>query len=186
MEDIITMVGPRSVGKSTIGKVLAKELGWEFIDLDEYMNAVLKKDGGIGGFTDKYGWQTYMDLLHAELKKLLEIMQGKKLVLDCGGGTISSQFPASAKNAHLLNRRSKIVLILPDENDETNLKLLLERERKRPHFTNYPIDVLEKKVREDYFERLPGMKQFAHEIIHTKLLPPRDVAIIIKKIIDKN
>ena len=111
MEDIVTLVGPRSVGKSSIGKIMAKSLGWNYINLDEYIDQVLKKNGGIGGFTKKYGWGTYMKFLHKELKKLLSSFKNKKVVLDCGGGTISSEFPESELNAHLLKTHSKIILI---------------------------------------------------------------------------
>ena len=183
MEDIVTLVGPRSVGKSSIGKIMAKSLGWIFIDLDEYMNQVLKNDGGIGGFTDKYGWNAYMKVLHKELKELLTSLKNKKVVLDCGGGTISSEFPESELNAHLLKRHSKIVLILPHEDEERGLQILLEREKTRKHFFDWPIEKIEEKTRKDYFERVPGMEGFAHEIIHTNEKPPKEIAKLIEKLI---
>lgn len=183
MEDIVTLVGPRSVGKSSIGKIMAKSLGWILIDLDEYMNKVLEKDGGIGGFTKKFGWDKYMKILHKELKILLSSLKDKKVVLDCGGGTISSEFPESELNAHLLKRHSKIVLILPHEEEEGGLQILLEREKNRPHFSGRSHKELEEKTRKDYFERVPGMKKFAHEIIHTNEKPPREIAKIIEKLI---
>tara|TARA_Y100000034_G_C6706797_1_gene311995 strand:+ start:69 stop:629 length:561 start_codon:yes stop_codon:yes gene_type:complete len=186
MEDIVTLVGPRSVGKSSIGKIMAKSLGWTYIDLDEYMNQILKKDGGIGGFTKKYGWDTYMKVLHKELKKLLSSLKSKKVVLDCGGGTISSEFPESELNAHLLRRHSKIVLILPNEDEEKGLQVLLEREKTRKHFFDWSHDKLKDKTRKDYFERVLGMRNFAHHIIHTNKQPPRKIAKLIEKLISNN
>lgn len=183
MEDIVTLVGPRSVGKSSIGKIMAKSLGWTFIDLDEHMNHVLNKHGGIGGYTQKHGWNNYMKVLHKELKKLLASLKNRKVVLDCGGGTISSDFPESELNAHLLKRHSKIVLILPHEDEERGLQILLERERNRSHFFGWSKKKLEEKTRKDYFDRLPGMKRFAYKIIHTNEQPPRKIAKTIEKLI---
>ncbi len=47
-------------GKSTIGKLTAKDLGWEFLDLDE----LIKKEQGIfhSDFLEKFGDEALLDL----------------------------------------------------------------------------------------------------------------------------
>ncbi|MBU1198809.1 MAG: hypothetical protein KKF46_08605 [Nanoarchaeota archaeon] len=185
MEDIITLVGPRAVGKTTIGKELAYITGYEFIDLDVLMNEELKSDGGLLSFAEKYGWDVYMHRLHLFLKKLLRRLNGKKIILDLGGGTISSEFPISEKNAHLVKSHSKIFLILPYEEDDKNTRILVERElqRKRKNFwQGWNDEKIREKAIKDYFDRLPGFKRHAHHHIYTKEQSPRKVAKIIMKI----
>jgi shikimate kinase len=66
----IFLIGPGGVGKSTCGKILAKKLGYEFIDLDmEFMSQV----GHIGSFIETFGYDKYVfansDLFYSLLNK---------------------------------------------------------------------------------------------------------------------
>lgn len=174
--DIVTLVGPRKTGKSTIGPKIATELGWKYIDMDEYMNEhEFKSYGGIFKFAQKYGWDKYMELLHRNLKILMNKIKNEKVVLDLGGGAISSEFPESKKNAELV-KNTKIMLVLPDEDEEKGLQRLFKRERKLAHWNDWSDKKLMEKVRKDYFERVPGLRKCAHEIIHVGEESPEAVA----------
>lgn len=187
MEDIISLVGPRAAGKTTFGKKLAKRLGYEFIDLDTVMMEQLKSYGGIFGYSEKYGWSAYMDRLHYTLKKLFKELEGKKVILDLGGGTISSEFPQSEQNAHLVRRHSKICLVLPHEEDDKNVEVLVEREKERLRTNESPWAIgwsekkVVKKVIKEYFDRLPNFKKYAHHNVYTADQSPRKVAKLLIK-----
>jgi shikimate kinase len=54
----IHLVGPGGVGKSTVGRLVARELGWSFLDLDtEFMNRIAH----IGDFIREHGYDRYQE-----------------------------------------------------------------------------------------------------------------------------
>jgi shikimate kinase len=67
---IITLIGMSGVGKSTIGKAVAKELDFDFIDPDRMM----EKDAGksIQGVLDDLGDEAFMDAEHKKVKEVFE------------------------------------------------------------------------------------------------------------------
>lgn len=81
----ITLIGMPTSGKSTIGKILAKKLGWDLVDLDDLIkartgksyNETLERDG------DK-------KLLELENQFVLELNFGNGLVFSPGGSIIYS------------------------------------------------------------------------------------------------
>ena len=44
---IITITGPRSVGKSTISKIVAKKLNMRYVSSDKIGEKAIKKEGGL-------------------------------------------------------------------------------------------------------------------------------------------
>jgi len=80
----IVLIGMAGVGKSTIGKLLAKALGFTFIDVDEY---ILEKDGKkIQEIIDDEGEEA---LVRLETKRIYEIDLSGKVVAP-GGSIIYS------------------------------------------------------------------------------------------------
>jgi shikimate kinase len=71
-------------GKSTIGHIVAEDLGWEFLDLDE---AVAERAGlSIPQIFDTMGEPHFRNL---ERTALLEALDGpKQRVVACGGGVV--------------------------------------------------------------------------------------------------
>jgi shikimate kinase len=182
--DIITLVGPRAVGKSTVGRILANEMGYQFFDVDKYMHNKLEKEGGIGMYVDKYGWKKYMNLLRWTLRHEImpEIIESnKKVVLDCGGGMIGSEFGASKSMAKLLRKHSKIIMLIPHEDDQKGLKILYERELERPYWKGLPLEEIKEEIRKHYYERVPLIKKQAHHIIHVNDRSVRDIVKFIRK-----
>ena len=77
----VVLTGMAGVGKSTIGTSLARELGFSFIDVDDY---ILEKDGkGIQELIDEIGEQAFLEL---EKKRMYEIELSRKIVAP--GGSI--------------------------------------------------------------------------------------------------
>jgi shikimate kinase len=137
----ISLVGPRSVGKSTIGKLLSEKLKLKFIDFDDYCHEGLKKDfGGICGFidknTEKYGetgvWDYYWKRQYRFLKEIFS--KWKDFVLDMGGGTFAEVFSDRKRNAAIVSKNSLVVGLLPCDNDTEAIDFLFKREETRGHW----------------------------------------------------
>jgi len=80
----ITLVGYRASGKSTVGPLLAKRLGWRFIDADRHVEQRLGQD--IASYFAAHGEAAFRD---HEAADLVELLAGDEpLVLATGGGVV--------------------------------------------------------------------------------------------------
>lgn len=181
---IISLIGPRAVGKSVVGKDLAKRLDYNFIEIDEYMMDYLKDYGGIAGFAKKKGkelgdssegWREYYKKLKEFISNVLipEIEEkGESVILDCGGGTTYREFEESDQIAKLLKSKSTFVLIEGDDTDEESIDKLFSREVERrdaaikegkeyPIWKDHSDSQLYERVREDYNNRIKGFREQA-------------------------
>lgn len=181
--DIITLAGPRGTGKTTIGKKLATNLGYKFVELDRFMDKVLEEHSGSIEYAKKFGWDEWMKQVHKCVREVLKIYKDKKIVFEVGYGSIYSQFPESEKVAKLLREKTKLFLILPSEDEEASIEILFKRERKRKMWESWSDDKLRRKIREDYLERVSGMKDVVHHTFHVEGDMPEIAARKIEKLI---
>jgi len=81
-DDPIFLIGFMGAGKSVVGAVLARRLGWEFVDLDRLVTEREKRSiAEIFARDGEHGFR------QAELRSL-DFLQGRRrLVIACGGGT---------------------------------------------------------------------------------------------------
>jgi len=100
----IFLIGFMGAGKTTVGKVLARRLGWTFEDLDE----IIERDRGVSvaSIFAEAGEAGFRRLEHAALKKLLD---GKRqdLVVALGGGAF-----AQTENRRLLEQAGATTVLL--------------------------------------------------------------------------
>lgn len=81
----IYLVGFMGSGKTTIGRLLAKELGWRFVDLDEDVESDQKKP--IAEIFQQFGEPAFRTLETAMLRlQVRNIERGTATVLALGGG----------------------------------------------------------------------------------------------------
>lgn len=82
----IFLVGFMGSGKSTIGRALAHELGWSFVDLDEEIE---RREGTtIGRIFDERGESAFREIEFETLGQLVKTIQrGQPQVISLGGGT---------------------------------------------------------------------------------------------------
>ena len=81
----IYLVGFMGSGKSTVGRLLASQLGWEFVDLDEE----IERAGGarISGIFEKFGEPAFRAIEHRVLvEQIAEVRRGNPRVISLGGG----------------------------------------------------------------------------------------------------
>ena len=84
MAESVILIGPMGVGKTTIGKKLAKALDLGFIDTDK---EIVKEHGSIAKIFDKLGEDHFRQLESTYLKNALAIGG----VIATGGGVITQE-----------------------------------------------------------------------------------------------
>lgn len=95
----ITLIGYMCVGKTTVGKALAKSLGCTFYDLDWYIEE--RFHSKVSQIFAEKGEEKFRDL---EQRMLHEVAEFENIVLSCGGArrvssttwTISTASPRSS------------------------------------------------------------------------------------------
>ena len=85
---ITVIIGPRSVGKSSVGAILASRWNVEYHDLDAYVDERL---GGIDEFLETKSMRDYREVESDLLVSFVEGLPGD-CVISLGGGTIASEF----------------------------------------------------------------------------------------------
>lgn len=110
----VLLIGMRGTGKSTTGKLLAKRLGKEFIDMDKFIEE--KEHKKIRDIVIEHGWDYFRNLEHEASK---EVSKLRNHVIASGGGIV-----LNPKNVEYFKPNSIVVLI------KANTKILSQRIRK--------------------------------------------------------
>ncbi|WP_201577010.1 shikimate kinase AroK [Psychrobacter sp. H8-1] len=97
----VFLVGPMGAGKTTIGRLLAKQLGREFVDSDWYVESQTGAD--IAWIFAKEGEAGFRA---RETRAIDELTQRKQIVLATGGGAVMS-----ADNRRFLHQRGIVVYL---------------------------------------------------------------------------
>lgn len=125
----IVFIGMPGVGKSTIGKQLAKRLKRKYVDVDELI--VLQEQKSINEIFNDFG-EKYFREKEQEIIKQYSLQQG--LIICCGGGVVLQE-----QNIENLKRNGKIILLNRDLDkiiidnqrpllkNKNDLKLLFEK-----------------------------------------------------------
>ena len=82
----IVLTGFMGSGKSTVGPLLAARLGWQFVDVDNVIEA--EAGTAIAEIFARHGESAFRDLEHATIDRLAS---GENLVLALGGGAIERE-----------------------------------------------------------------------------------------------
>ena len=120
---VVYLIGFMGSGKSTIAKRLANKIGYQFIDLDVYIEQ--KYMFSIAELFSKYGEDYFRTL---ETKSLQEI-NNDECVIATGGGT-----PCFANNMELMKSRGKTIYL--ELSNEALYSRLVNVKHKRPATQN--------------------------------------------------
>jgi shikimate kinase len=80
----VAIVGYMGSGKTTVGRTLARSLGWEFVDLDREISG--REGRGIPEIFERCGEDHFRDLEHETLLAALD--EATERVVACGGGIV--------------------------------------------------------------------------------------------------
>ena len=165
---ILVLIGLRLSGKSTLGPIAARQLGLEFVDLDD---AVLKHLGATN-VTDAFGLLGEHAWRAGESAELARLLGAKKsCVLSLGGGT-----PMALGAEQILRQaqaRGEIFIVLLDPGESELAMRLANNRGDRPPL---PSSVLTGDARADaatevralFESRMPLYRALANVIIDTK------------------
>lgn len=165
----ITIVGPRSVGKSTISKALSYNLNYDYVSADNLMNINLKDHGGL----EKTIKDGKIELIMERGPRLIKnAFLGERIILDLAGGAISSKI-GSKEIVDIITKKSFVLGLLPFEKPlKESMELLYEREIKKDHFQGVDQIGLYQKVTKDYIILEPVLKRVANSIIYVERKDP--------------
>ena len=148
----IYLVGFMASGKSTIGRRLAEELGWGFVDLDEDIEA----DAGITirEIFESLGEEPFRQLETEALRKRVHAIQaGHPMVIALGGGAFarSVNFDLVSNNGisiwldcplSIMRRRVEQSTHRPLARDLTKFETLYEARRESYARADYRIEIV--------------------------------------------
>ncbi|HBC72003.1 MAG TPA: shikimate kinase I [Coxiellaceae bacterium] len=80
----IVLVGPMGAGKTSMGKALAKEIGWDFCDSDQ----IIEERAGVN-LLWIYDLEGEVGFRSREQKVIAELTQKRNIVLATGGSTVA-------------------------------------------------------------------------------------------------
>ena len=170
----IVLLGYMGSGKSTVGRLLAKELGICFLDLDNYIEEDEKMS--ISTIFSKKG-EVYFR--KKEAKCLREIFERTDdFVLSIGGGT-----PCYANNMKAIAERTPNAFYLKVSIQELVQRLLKEKDE-RPLIKNISEEDLPEFIGKHLFERSFYYMQSSH-IINCDTKKPERIVLDIKEILSK-
>ncbi len=156
----IILIGYMGAGKTTIGKVLAREMGMDFYDLDNYIEDRFHQK--IPDIFAEKGEEGFREI---EQKMLHEVAEFENIILSCGGGT-----PCFFDNMDYMNSRGETIFL--DTPPQVLKEHLQMGKTVRPLIQGKTEEELVAFIEESLQKRLPYYQKAKHtlkiEVIHTK------------------
>lgn len=167
----VFLIGPASVGKTTIGNLLAKRLGYTFLDVDE---SFCSKLGNIGSYIKMKGYDQYCKA-NAEITKTLSRDTQEPTIFATSSGFLAhTHLPEVIKENTQTLRAGFSILLLPSSNPIQNVDMIVERQLARWDNLN------ERKERQKFLERFDLYSQYGD----LKILTDKKPEEVVKEIIE--
>lgn len=172
----ITITGPRSVGKTTISKIVARKLDLKYVSSDEIGEKALQKKGGLdkaikSGLIKEFIKKKGYNLILNEYKK-------DNFVFDLSVGSFTStEFKRASKEVRTIAKKKSVVIaLLPSKIERDSIKTLYTREIERTHFKNVDKSILLERTKRRYPQQKEILLKNSNFIIYTKGKSPLNVA----------
>lgn len=120
---IVVLIGYMASGKSTIGRILAKKIGYDFIDLDDFIEE--KENMAVSAIFKTKG-EIYFRKIESQYLKDI-ISSGNKIILSLGGGT-----PCYHNNMEIIVSNESVKSIYLKASIKTLIGRLKNEKNKRP------------------------------------------------------
>ena len=157
----LALVGYMGSGKSTVGRILSRSLGWELVDLDREIRR--REDSSISLIFEKHGESYFRE---AEHEALADALDAAGRVIACGGGVV-----VDPRNRELLCGAATVFL-------HEDAESLYERTRgKGRPLAGSSFEEFAAR----YEERLPYYREVAGLRLHVGNRPARKVAREIER-----
>ena len=168
INDNIYLIGLSGSGKSTIGKILAEKLNFDFIDTDNEIENIM--DMTINQIFIEYGEQ-YFRLL--ETTFFQERIKNGQVIYSTGGGLILDK-----KNQNILGENGKTIFL--DCMPETIIKRLKNAKTTRPLLS----DNFNSTIQSLYKNRYPIYKSCSNFVINVDNKKPQSIVSIIERFLN--
>ncbi len=150
-KSLIFLTGFMGSGKSTIGPILANTLGYEYIDVDKFIENKVKKR--IVDIFSIEGEQAFRNLERLTLQELIKF---NHCVIALGGGTIANEdnFQLVSKNGILIYLKispEEVIQRVKHRDDRPMLKDANGKQLSQPEMKQRIIELLER--REPFYTR---------------------------------
>jgi shikimate kinase len=176
----IILLGPRNVGKTTVGLILSERIGIEFIDLD---NIITNHSGTVKDIVATKGWSVYRNAENEALRKVVNDYFNRDIILSLGGGTIAHEYDNLRKNnIRLINdfQPNEKILLLPYDDLKLNSRILTERIKSDMNSSKSKPPLTELTILEETLLILGTRDKFyrniASYILYTKEMKENEVA----------
>ena len=166
----IVLIGYMGAGKTTVGRMLAKDMGLMFYDLDWYITSRMRRT--VAQIFEESGEEWFRRI---ERNMLHEVAEFENVVISCGGGT-----PCFFDNMDYLNLQSETVYL--KATPEVLYAHLKMGKSVRPLLLNKTPEEVEAFVKQQLQQREPYYSKAKH-VLDVNVLDSRDkVRVSVRKI----
>lgn len=166
----IVLIGYMGAGKTTVGRMLAKDMGLMFYDLDWYITSRMLRT--VAQIFEESGEEGFRRI---ERNMLHEVAEFENVVISCGGGT-----PCFFDNMDYLNLQSETVYL--KATPEVLYAHLKMGKSVRPLLLNKTPEEVEAFVKQQLQQREPYYSKAKH-VLDVNVLDSRDkVRVSVRKI----
>ena len=167
----VYLIGARGCGKTTVGKLLARQLDYQFRDTDQQLQQDLNQS--IADYVAQHGWD---DFRQQEHQALLSV-SADNTVVATGGGIILRE-----DNRDFMGQAGAVIWLSVDHHVLANRLTADPEIGQRPTLTGRPIT---EEIHDVLQQRLPLYRQAAHHCIDANQ-PPEKIVIDILTVLSRD